>query len=1014
MTSRRDFGNTWGLMSQRIPLYYTFGNHHHWVDMEWLWGYKVTPDSVRDMLAYCRETGAKGNVNFDGVGYEKMAAECPEALAELKEAIAKGQIEPVGCSYGQPYGLFHGGESNIRQRIYGVRAVMRLLGTRPKTFWEEEFDFFPQLPQILKGCGFENASLYFQWTWHTPEVPKEDVPVVWWEAPDGSRLLTATRNRMNLHQWPEDFAILLDELAEGRVEGWKGGGVEAEFPPPAAPEEEAWAGGLRAERAASQASGAESRPESLRQSWAPEPLSPTPLSSGAGERGYPPLILQWLELIPSPDWMCRSELMIPMLKKLKEDPRFEVKMTTLGEYLKGVADWGLGISESGNSGANPESEIRNPKSEIPVRRYTMDQVWHGMSLGKNGDSAPRASHYAEARLLSVEVIASVLGLFGRPYPDWNVYPVWEYEEAWRNLLTAQHHDNHECEGLCGYVADPMYSLVSQTTEEGGRGIEFLARRVGLQDDELLMFNQFGWQRKVQCGSDNSSLVLEMAPYSYLVAKKPSASSSYGQWRMEGQMAVFERDTLRVELDLKTGRIADFAAGSLDAENPLKGPWPGIEVTRRGAKEDCRTGPLRVDVSPEEVFVTFGDLAYWLQVPEHVDALDLIVSYEPTNPYDKGMNAGPKVLFEPAFDVQEARCDLPSGVDNVRPSAKGLKKYPEGDWMTSPQWFETVNGGFTAQSFVDLIAEDGRGLIIAHNGSQQWFLKEGRYENLISMIDPWDEHDFDPKARTHYRLIPHGPLSDSDRWKMCRELFGHADWGGAVSSFEWDPHNIRTAPLIGDMPRSFSPLHCTPSNVVPTAFYREEEYYSGRDLENYAGRGMGYPYVIRLVEFDGLESEVELTLPGPIAKAFKTNLMGEPELELEPEAGSEPLPRRASGNDEGGVGEGDAGAAGPRNLHPLAPTRSGEGGGDHPEPPPPTPSSSGAGGGDEENLHPQPPPPLASLQGEGATSFTWQTLRFHMRPYEIATVYADLVPGRKQFRDLDAMRKVWATVHRVEE
>ena len=70
-------------MSGRVPITYTFGNHMHWVDMEWLWGYHVLPGSVRDMIKFCRETGAKGCINFDGIGYEKMAAEAPEALAEL-------------------------------------------------------------------------------------------------------------------------------------------------------------------------------------------------------------------------------------------------------------------------------------------------------------------------------------------------------------------------------------------------------------------------------------------------------------------------------------------------------------------------------------------------------------------------------------------------------------------------------------------------------------------------------------------------------------------------------------------------------------------------------------------------------------------------------------------------------------------------------------------------------------------------------------------------------------------
>src|SRR5512138_3606667 len=82
--------------SQRPPVYYTFGNHMHWVDMEPLWGYRALPDSVRDMLAYAAASGARGNVNFDAVAYEKLAAEAPDALAELRRAVASGQIEVVG------------------------------------------------------------------------------------------------------------------------------------------------------------------------------------------------------------------------------------------------------------------------------------------------------------------------------------------------------------------------------------------------------------------------------------------------------------------------------------------------------------------------------------------------------------------------------------------------------------------------------------------------------------------------------------------------------------------------------------------------------------------------------------------------------------------------------------------------------------------------------------------------------------------------------------------------------
>ena len=75
---------------------------------------------------------------------------------------------------------------------------------------DEELDFCPQLPQILRGAGYEYSSLYFQWTWHTPIMPQEQISAIWWEGLDGSRLLTSSRNALNLHQWPEDFAGLLE------------------------------------------------------------------------------------------------------------------------------------------------------------------------------------------------------------------------------------------------------------------------------------------------------------------------------------------------------------------------------------------------------------------------------------------------------------------------------------------------------------------------------------------------------------------------------------------------------------------------------------------------------------------------------------------------------------------------------------------------------------------------------------------------------------------------------------
>ncbi|MCS7065285.1 MAG: glycosyl hydrolase-related protein [Fimbriimonadales bacterium] len=63
-------------------------------------------------------------------------------------------------------------------------------------------------------------------------------------------------------------------------------------------------------------------------------------------------------------------------------------------------------------------------------------------------------------------------------------------------------------------------------------------------------------------------------------------------------------------------------------------------------------------------------------------------------------------------------------------------------------------------------------------------------------------------------------------------------------------------------------------------------------------------------------------------------------------------------------------------------------------------------------------PIESLQVQEAPPAEgispWSQIELSLRPYEIATLYLDIVQGRKLPRNLDAYRHVWATVHRVEK
>ncbi|MEZ4500911.1 MAG: hypothetical protein R2839_12755 [Thermomicrobiales bacterium] len=675
--------------SSRIPLYYTFGNHMHWVDMEWLWGYDVLPGSVRDMLAFCRATGARGNINFDAVGYEKMAAQAPDALAELKTAIAEGTIEVAGGSYAQPYGLFHGGESNIRQRLFGARAVRRLLGVWPKTFWEEEFDFFPQLPQILTSMGFRYASLFFQWTWHTPDVPRETTPAVWWEGHNGSRILTATRNALNLHQWPEDFAGLLESDA----------------------------------------------PRSM---------------PAAG-------IQQWLELMPSPDWMCRSELMIPPMAKLMADSRFEIRPVTLPDYLEAA------------------------RSYAEVRRYTLDDVFHGLSLGKNGDLLRKLSAAVEHSVLDAESVSTLTGFLGRPYPQWDVYPVWELDEAWRELMIAQHHDTDECEGLMGTISMQFYEKsLRMANHISARALQRISKPFGAENEGLIVFNTLGWERDAEVGDPALDapfgVVRKLPPFGYRVVTQDQVESAAPcRVRTSDSEATFTRDDFSFTVNLKTGTVTqitspDFPQGAL-ADGIAIG-----EFTCRinGREETFRLESYELDEEGETVPVEFiyaGPGGSWASMlvdfAKTCDALVIDLDFGDLPRLDPGFAGALRWKLHANLDDYRLIHDHPYGVGEIEAAGSYARKYPTGDWMTSPQVFETVERPFTARSFLDFDA-GSRGLLYCTGGNQSFLRSDDHVEQILNLYDPWDEDYFQRSGNLSVRVMPHGRLTNTKRWKLAQE------------------------------------------------------------------------------------------------------------------------------------------------------------------------------------------------------------------------------------------------------
>jgi len=753
--------------------WYTFGNHFHWVGMQWLWGTGVIGRSIDDMLVFIERTGSPGNINFDSNAYEKLASEDPAALDRLRGAIADGRVEVVGGTFGQPYGLFHHGESAVRQLSYGVRSAQRVLGVRPVSFWEEEFCFFPQLPQLLQRSGYRYASLFFQWTWHTPELPKETAPAIRWQGVDGSEVLALPRNDLNLHQWPEDVAAL---VASGRIQ----------------------------------------------------------------EAGIP-VVQQWLELLPSPDWMCRSELVVPGVQHLFESSGVDFRTGTLSTVLDAL---------------EPHAQ---------PRRYGMDEVFHGMSIGKNGNLHHRRSAEAEHTLLAAEAFSVLAGDLGRPYAHWGKYPAWELEEGWRELLAFQAHDNDECEGLNGHVGylglDRGVGLGAHVLH---RTLVHLANTT-VEVGERIVANPLGWARDAVVDGRRGIL----APFGTTpVAAFDGPAVPAVAVHRDGGEIVLEREGFQVRIDAGDGSVTSvgprrFAAGT-----------GRLEWRRNGVRERFTVTGVRIDGSIVAVDCAAGDAVVTLRyrLADEIDALDLSVSGDLGDGPDRRYHASLVLLLLPESEIVTLRHDTPYAVGAIEARNERSRKYPTGAWMTSPQEFETVHDVFTGLQFVDLLDDDGSGLLWAHDGAQGFHRVDGGIAGVLSMRDPWDEDHFVSALSAAVRLIPHGAERDSWRWRRAQEFLRPPMVATAQPTIK-----PRIEGLAGHRLAGFE-VDATAGSAV-TAMYRDSDSAAGA-TQGHANHLARQPVILRVVELDGEGSPLRIRFDRAPLRAWRCSPLGEVESVLD--------------------------------------------------------------------------------------------------------------------------------------
>ncbi|MBQ0104564.1 MAG: hypothetical protein KBT47_00830, partial [Armatimonadetes bacterium] len=180
----------------KAPGYVHFiGNSH--IDLAFMWPKRETERKIgRTFSSLCRLMEEFPNYYFmcsQVPIYEYLKKNYPEIYAEIKELVKKKRFEPIGGVYVQSSTNLLGGESLVRQCLYGKRFFRKEFDFDVKVGWlPDTFGFVYSLPQIYKQAGIEvlfTQKLRYNDT--DSHYDPDHIPSLMfnWEGCDGSSIL---------------------------------------------------------------------------------------------------------------------------------------------------------------------------------------------------------------------------------------------------------------------------------------------------------------------------------------------------------------------------------------------------------------------------------------------------------------------------------------------------------------------------------------------------------------------------------------------------------------------------------------------------------------------------------------------------------------------------------------------------------------------------------------------------------------------------------------------------------
>ena len=188
-----------------MPEFLAAGHAH--IDYAWLWPCEETiRKTARTFAAQCRLMEEYPEYRFiqsQPALYLLCKKYYPDLYGKIKETVKSGQWIPEGAMFVEPDTNLSGGESLIRQLLYGKRFFEEEFGVISRLLWlPDSFGYSGALPQILKKSGVEYLVTQ-KIFWSYNEGEKFPYHYFRWRGIDGTEITSFLPTSYNYNTNPE-------------------------------------------------------------------------------------------------------------------------------------------------------------------------------------------------------------------------------------------------------------------------------------------------------------------------------------------------------------------------------------------------------------------------------------------------------------------------------------------------------------------------------------------------------------------------------------------------------------------------------------------------------------------------------------------------------------------------------------------------------------------------------------------------------------------------------------------